>query len=88
MAKYELTFVFDKNNKELAKKLEAMLKDAKAEVVKKEDWGVKPLAYPINKKEEAKFLYFEIEASPAQAKSLEERIRLEESIMRSLLVRV
>ncbi|MGI5827506.1 MAG: 30S ribosomal protein S6 [Patescibacteria group bacterium] len=88
MAKYELTFVFDKKNKELPKRLEDFIKSAKAKVIKEEDWGVKSLAYPINKLEEAKYLYFKVEAEPKTIKELEEKIRLEEDLLRSLVVRV
>lgn len=87
MAKYELTFIFDKDNKDLPKRLEGHLKDVKAKIEKEEDWGVKSLAYPIKKRTEAKYLYFEAEIEPAMAKELEGKIKLEETLLRDLIVK-
>jgi small subunit ribosomal protein S6 len=88
MAKYEITFVFSKDNKILVEALKKDLESAKAKIIKEEDWGVKPLAYPIDKKTEAAYLYFEVEIEPAKIKKLEEKLRLEEALIRHLIVRV
>lgn len=88
MPKYELTFVFDKDNSELPKKLEKYLKSGNAKVIKMEEWGTKSLAYPINKRHEAKYFYAEAEMEPAAAKELETRLHLDEELMRYLIVRV
>jgi small subunit ribosomal protein S6 len=87
MPKYEITFVFDKNLKDLQKKLEGYIKSADGKIVKEEDWGVKPLAYPIKKYDEAKYLYYEVEIDPKQMKALEKQIQLEENLLRSLVVK-
>jgi len=88
MAKYEVTFIYDKSNKKIVERLKSYIDSAKAKVTKEEDWGVKPLAYPIQKLTEAAYLYFEIEADTKGVKTLEEKIKLEEELLRHLLVRV
>ena len=87
MAKYELTFIYDKSNKKIIERLKSYINSVKAKVVKEEDWGVKPLAYPIKKFTEAAYIYFEIEIDPGKLKKLEEKIKVEEELLRHLLVR-
>ncbi len=57
--------------------------------VKKEDlWGARDLAYPIKRQTKGFFAHFEIEADPKNAKGLDKTLKLEEDILRYLLVRV
>lgn len=88
MAKYEITFVFEKSNKKIAERLKKYINLAKAKIIKEEDWGVKPLAYPIKKFTEAAYIYFEFETDPKGIKILEDKIKLEEELLRHLLVKV
>lgn len=86
-SKYELTFLFDKKDSDLIEKIEAMLKSVKATEVRKEDWGVRRLAYPIKKLKEAHYVYFEAEMEPEMVVKLNKKIRLEERIIRELIVK-
>ena len=88
MAKYEITLVFDKDNKKIIDGFRKYFEELKVKVVKEEDWGVKPLAYPIKKREEAGYFYFEIEVDTKKIKKLEDKIKLEEGLLRYLVVRV
>jgi small subunit ribosomal protein S6 len=87
MAIYEITFIFPKGNKDYSKTLAKYLKDVKAEVKKKDDWGVKTLAYPIKKQSEANYLYLEAEMEPSALPKLEGKIKLDEVLLRHLIVR-
>lgn len=87
MAKYEITFLFDKGNKKVVERLKSYISESKAKIVKEEDWGVKSLAYPIKKHTEAAYLYYEIELDTKNIKNLEEKIKLEEELLRYLVVR-
>lgn len=87
MQKYEITFLFDKKHKDFDKELEKMLESVKAKIVKKEDWGVKKLAYPIKKLTEAHYIFFEIEIDQKKVATLSNKIRLEERIIRDLMVK-
>lgn len=57
-------------------------------IVKLEDMGRRKLAYPINKKNEGYYVLFEIEGSGKEIYELERRMRVNDTIMRYLTVRV
>ena len=88
MAKYELTFLFDKNKKDMPSILEKYIKDTGAKKITQDDWGVKPLAYQIKKRDQAQYLHFTAEIDPGKISSLEQAIRLDENLLRHLIVRV
>lgn len=55
----------------------------------KEDlWGVRDLAYPIKRQTKGYFANFEIETSPKNVKGIDKTLKLEEDILRYLVVRV
>ncbi|MDD5147716.1 MAG: 30S ribosomal protein S6 [Candidatus Daviesbacteria bacterium] len=58
-----------------------------ASVVKEDLWGVRALAYPINKQTSGYYAHFEIQADPKDAKGLDKSLKVEEDILRYLLVR-
>lgn len=68
--------------------IEKMIKKEGGNVVKTEDMGRRKLAYPINKKTEGHYVLFEIEGSGQEIAELERRMRVNDSIMRYLTVRV
>lgn len=58
------------------------------EVVRMDDVGLKPLAYPIQKKNEGHYVLFEINGSGQEIAELERRMRVNDMIMRYITVRV
>lgn len=92
MKNYELVVVLDgkttaaKTKAEIAN-LEELVKVAGGSVKKTENWGVKELAYKIQKSETGLFLIFTLELDGKAAKSLPEKVRLENQIIRYLLIR-
>ena len=56
-------------------------------VVKEDFWGNKDLAYPIKRQSKGFYAHFEISADPKGAKGLDKTLKLEEDILRYLLVR-
>lgn len=63
------------------------LKKKFEKVVKEDLWGVRDLAYPIKKQAKGFYAHFELEADPKAAKGLDKILKLEEDIIRYLLVR-
>lgn len=57
-------------------------------VVLMDDIGLKPLAYPIQKKEQGHYVLFEIEGTGQEIAELERRMRVNDMIMRYITVRV
>ncbi len=91
MNSYYLTLVLkeildEKARKELFDDMKKKLDDGK---VNKEDlWGVRDLAYPIKKQTKGYYAHFEFEASPRAIKGLDNSLKVEENVLRFLLVRV
>lgn len=60
---------------------------AKASAVKESLWGMRDLAYPIKKQTKGYYAHFEFETEPQIAKGLDKILKVEEDIIRFLLVR-
>jgi small subunit ribosomal protein S6 len=91
MNKYELMFVIDPDLEESAK--EAMIETVKGiiaaegEVSATDVWGLRKLAYPIQKKKEGYYVVMQFEAAPTLPKELDRRLRISENCMRHVIVR-
>jgi small subunit ribosomal protein S6 len=85
---YELTIILSEaKNKEVAtKKVEALLGKTGGKITKTDFWGKKELAYKIKGKGSGVYTYFELEMAPGEAVELEKRLRIEEGLLRFLLV--
>ena len=93
MNKYELTVVLDgkstaSKKKSFSETLEKILKILEGKVTKVSDWGVKELSYPIKKSKEGLYLFVELEMPAKSAKQLDLKLKMEESLLRYLLIRV
>lgn len=55
--------------------------------VKEEDvWGMRKLAYLINKKSEGYYVVLQFEANPTLPKELDRRLKISDHIMRHLII--
>lgn len=89
MNSYALTLLIKADLEEKARQqlLESVAK--RMDGVKKEDlWGNRDLAYPIKKQNKAYYAHFEFEADPQSISSLDKSLKLEEDILRYLIIRV
>jgi len=68
--------------------VEKLIKKEGGNVVRTDDIGRRPLAYPIRKKSEGYYVLFEIEGSGQEIAELERRMRVNDMIMRYMTVRV
>ena len=57
-------------------------------VVRMDDIGRRPLAYPINKRTEGHYVLFEIDGSGQEIAELERRMRVNDMIIRYITIRV
>ena len=92
MNTYELVLVLPEKatpakKKSVAETLETTVKVFKGKVVKSDDWGKVELAYPIMGNDNGNFLFFELELESASAKQLQAKLRLEEGVIRHLLIK-
>lgn len=90
MRLYELVLVIRPSVKEAdRKKLVETVKDwfGKVKVTKEEDWGQKPLAYPIKKEIAGYYTQIQFESETGIEKGVEIKILREKDIIRHLLLR-
>ncbi len=86
---YETVFIVtpvlsDAQMKEAVQKFKKLLKDNKANIVHEENWGLRKLAYPIQKKTTGFYHLIQFEADPAIVQTLEVAYRRDERIIRFL----
>ncbi len=92
MASYELTIILPGDTgaakvKTFTQTLGKNVTTAKGRVVKSDEWGKIALTYPIKKNETGFFLHFELELEGAEVKNLTNRFKLDDDIIRYLLVK-
>lgn len=76
--------------KERKSLLDSMIKKLVGEdgKVEKEDlWGERELAYPVKKQSKGYFAHYQISADPKNAKGLDKTLKVEEDVLRYLLIR-
>ena len=89
MTKYELMFIIDPALEDEAK--EATIEAVKGiiategEVGEADVWGMRKLAYPIQKKSEGYYVVIEFQGNPSLPKELDRRLRISDNVMRHLI---
>ena len=90
MTNYELMFILDPaledDKKEAAVEMVKSVIAADGEVGKVDVWGMRKLAYPIQKKNEGYYVVIEFTANPTLPKELDRRLRISDSIIRHIIV--
>lgn len=91
MNHYETVFILnpvlsDDQVKETVKKFEDFLAEKGAKMVAKEDWGLKKLQYPIQKKKTGFYHLFQFEGPGEAIQPYELQLRRDERVMRFLTV--
>ena len=89
MNNYETVFILtpvlsDVQMKEAVEKFKDLLKAENAEIVNEESWGLRKLAYPIQKKLTGFYQMIEFKADPKVIKKLEVNFRRDERVIRFL----
>ena len=93
MDHYETVFILnpvlsDAQIKETVEKFESFLTSRGAEMIAKEDWGLKKLAYPIQHKKSGFYHLFEFTSPGEHIGPFELEFRRDERIMRYLTVKL
>ena len=92
MNNYETVFILtpvlsDAQMKEAVEKIKGILTSQNAEIVNEENWGLRKLAYPINKKSTGFYQLIEFKAEPTIVDILETQFRRDERVIRFLTFR-
>lgn len=85
MARQDLT---ELQVKDLTDHFSKILTQQGGKILKTEQWGLRTLAYTINKSRKAHYVLLESDAPAAAVVELERNLRLHEDVMRSLSVRL
>ena len=92
MNQYETVFILtpvlsDAQMKETVEKFKDILASSGAEIVNEESWGMRKLAYPIEKKSSGFYEFIEFNAEPDVIAKLEVNFRRDERVIRFLTVK-
>ncbi len=90
MNKYELMFIIDPSledakKDETVETVKSIIADA-GEVENVDVWGLRKLAYPIQKKSEGYYVVMQFTAKPELPKELDRRLRISDNCMRHIIV--
>ena len=93
MNQYETVFILtpvlsDEQMKETVAKFKKLLTDNGAEIVNEEAWGLKKMAYAIQKKSTGFYCLLEFKAEPTIIKTLETGYRRDEKVIRYITVKL
>jgi small subunit ribosomal protein S6 len=90
MTNYEVIFILEAALEE--EKKEAVIETVKGiiaadgEVGKVDVWGMKKLAYPIQKKNEGYYVLIEFTGTPQLPKELDRRLRISDAVIRHMII--
>ena len=92
MNKYEIMFIVradidEKTQKDTVSAFEKVLTNMKAKIVNNKDMGQKKLAYPIKKQLRGNYYVFNVEASAEAVKEFDRKARIDENILRHIVIR-
>lgn len=87
--KYDLVMVMDpvQEAKITLEKMAALIEKEGFSILESSSWGKKILAYPLKKRSEGVYLQFTIASDTAKPKSLYTKFRLENTVLRSLVLK-
>ena len=72
----------------LLEKFIEVIKSFKGEIKKRENWGIRNLAYKINKNRKGHYTLLNIDGPPEAIKEYERLMRLDEDIIRFLTIKI
>lgn len=90
---YETIFIVNpdisqENTEQITNDFVTKVEKAGGRIVKREYWGVRPLAYSIAKRKRGHYVLLVTDGEPQALEALERAIRLEERVIRSLTVKL
>lgn len=91
--KYEIGFMLnpeisEEEVKKISDNVLDIIKKAKGKVENVDEWGRRPLAYPIQKHKEGIYTFINTEAEGTMVAEVERRLNLNEKVMRFVILRL
>ena len=93
MTKYESAILFDPElpedrRKEFLAKIEGIVASFGGEIIKQDDWGIRKLAYQIQKKQNAYYTFLIYSGRRGVVEEVERNIKIFDGVMRHMTSRV
>lgn len=90
---YEIGYVLnpeatEEDAKKVSDAILGIIKKGKGEVESVDEWGRKPLAYPIQKHREGIFTFINTNVDGSMISNIERRLKLSEKVMRFIVLRL
>ena len=89
MRHYEIVFLVHPDQSEqvpaMVEKYEAVISKHSGVIHRKEDWGRRPLAYPINNVHKAHYIMLNVECNQESLSELKNLFKFNDAIMRNLI---
>ena len=90
--KYETIYIIkpeveEQGIKELVEKFNTLIETEGGKVSETQEWGLKRLAYPIQKKEQGYYVLVNFEANPESIVELERVYKITDSVMKFITIR-
>jgi len=91
MRHYEIVFLVHPDQSDqvgaMIERYKGMVESAGGKIHRLEDWGRRPLAYPIDKIHKAHYVLMNVECPPATVAELEDVFRFNDAVLRFLAIR-
>ena len=91
MNQYEIAILFDPDLEvdmdQATKKVEKILTENGASIVKTDNWGKRKLAYPIKKHDSAVYVFYTVDIPGEGVRKIESIFNITDEVIRFLLVR-
>lgn len=93
LREYEFTMIAngqlpDEEMKKLVQKYEKIILGDKGEVIKKDVWGTKKMAFPINKNFRGHYVHYDLTSDPKDLAEAERLMRIDEDVLRYMSVKL
>jgi small subunit ribosomal protein S6 len=90
---YETTFIVnpdltEEEHQQKVKKFTDMIKEHGGEIINQEIWGMRKLAYEIERKNHGFYVFTEFKARPSMIAELERQYEIDETIIRWLTIQL
>jgi len=91
--KYETLLLLDpelgnEGSSVLLEKFSGVLEKNGGQIIRNDDWGVKTLAYPVQKQVRGRYIRMEYSLPPAQVSEFERNIRITDGVFKFLTVKL
>lgn len=91
MNQYEIAVLYDPDLEidldKAENRVKKIITDNKGKIANADNWGKRKLAYPINKQDNAIYVFYVVELEPASVKPIEAALNITGEVIRFLITR-